>query len=154
TTLSSTVGPFSGSTSSDPGIFPIPTLGLVYHLDGTPWTVGIGVLGVGGQGVNYPASTTNPILAPPAAGGLGPLYSKLEVLELTPVVSCQLTQRLSFGIGLTCSVEQLYVDPAVFSSPSTIVPLTYPAATHGRDVWGLGFQAGLYYSTDNAWHFG
>jgi long-chain fatty acid transport protein len=152
--LSSTVGPFSGSTESDPGIIPIPTLGLVYHLEDSKWTVGLGVFGVGGLGVNYPASTTNPILAPPAAGGLGALYSKYELLELTPVISCQITDHLSIGVGPIVSVAQLQADPAFFDVPNTVAPLTYPSATHGRETWGLGVQAGIFFSTDSAWHFG
>src|SRR4051812_40321500 len=83
---------FAGATNSDSGVFPLPTIGLVYRGVESPWTVGVGVLTVGGFGVNYPASTTNPILqAPPLQGlGVGPLNSQLYVTQLVPTAAYQL----------------------------------------------------------------
>ena len=46
----------SGSDDSEPGVSAIPTMAMVHQMEGTPWTFGVGVLGVGGSHVNYPAS--------------------------------------------------------------------------------------------------
>src|SRR5437762_2737551 len=52
--------PLYGITRSDGGVFPLPTAGLVYQPEDSPWTYGLGIFDVGGFFVNYPASLTNP----------------------------------------------------------------------------------------------
>jgi long-chain fatty acid transport protein len=149
----------AGADRSDSGFFTLPTLGLVYQPEESPWTFGLGVFAVAGFAVNYPADSANPILnpTPPNGIGLGALSSTFQVLQMAPTVSCLLTDNLSVGVAPTVDLATLLVDPNVFVTPNNAgqSPFpAYPAATHSRTAWGLGFQAGLYYTTEAAWNFG
>jgi long-chain fatty acid transport protein len=114
----------------------------------------LGLFPIGGFSQNYPGSLTNPIFTPPPPGGtgIGPVYSKLAVMQLVPTVARKITDRLSIGFAPTVVVAEAQLDPDAFASPTA--PFTYPAATHARTHWGLGFQAGIYYETDSCWRFG
>jgi long-chain fatty acid transport protein len=149
----------SGSNWSDSGVFPLPFGGLVYKPDNdSPWTFGLGIFSVGGLSVNYPASTTNPILSaqPPRGLGLGSIYSQLIILEINPVVSYQLTDRLSVGVGPAIGLVSLKADPAFITSPDAAggsFP-AYPNGTHTPFVWGGGFNAGVFYTMEQGWRLG
>jgi long-chain fatty acid transport protein len=151
--------PLAGSDRSDAGAFLLPTIGVVYQPDESSLAFGLGIFSAGGFAVNYPASTTNPILTPqpPKGIGLGALSSELQVFQIAPTVALKLTDRLSVGFAPTLNLATLTADPALLASPDDAdrdgFP-TYPAATHGRVRAGGGFQAGVYYSFDSDWHFG
>ncbi|MFO0918173.1 MAG: outer membrane protein transport protein [Planctomycetaceae bacterium] len=150
----------SGSTDSNSGVFAIPTVGFVYRPKEEPWALGLGVFGIGGFGTNYQGGTvTNPILSPGAPNGigLGPMYSKLQIVQIAPTFAYQLTDRLSFGIAPTITAADLSLDPNFLSSPNDANAngfFSYPSGTHGRTTWGYGVQAGLYLTTENCWNFG
>jgi long-chain fatty acid transport protein len=149
--------PLAGSDRGDDGVFALPSMALVYHPEGSPWTLGLGIFPIGGFGVNYPASTSNPILTaqPPNGLGLGPIYSDLQIIQLAPAVSVQLTDQLSFGIGPTVNLANLSADPAIVTAPNLVNGFPeYPPATHTRMAWGAGFQAGLYYIVSDDWQVG
>jgi len=161
--LSSTFGPLSGSTGGEPGVTPIPTMALVHKSQDSPWTYGLGMYGVAGFGVNYPASTTNPILTPqPSAGsggvgGLGRLFSQAEVLQIAPTVSYALSKKLSIGFAPTLTMAKLAVDPMFLTSPDDANGDAFPSYPSGRGNryhFGGGAQMGIYYITDSCWHFG
>ncbi len=148
----------TGSDPADNGVFPGPSIGLVYKPEGSELTYGLGVLGVGGFGVNYPASVTNPILTPqpPHGFGLGAVETQLLVMQLAPTVSYQLTEHLSVGLAPTVDLAFLQVDPGFFIPPDNAaggLP-SFPSATHTHTAWGAGFQAGVFYRTDSGWNFG
>src|SRR5262249_44258117 len=151
--------PLAGSDRGDDGIFPLPSGALVYRPEGSPWTFGLGAFIVGGFGVNYPASTFNPILTPPppAGVGVGSIYTSLEILQLAPAVALRVTDRLAIGFGPTLDLADLRADPAFLASPDDAngdgFP-TFPRATHGKFTWGGGFQAGAYYALDGGWQLG
>lgn len=151
--------PLSGSDRSDSGFFPLPTVGLVYQPEDSLMTYGLGIFAAGGFAVNYPASLVNPILTaqPPKGLGLGPVTAELQVMQIIPTVSAQLTERLSFGFAPTVSLANLRADPGFIFAPDNANGDgfgTFPAANHTRIHWGLGFQLGLYYRGDGGWHFG
>lgn len=142
-----------GSTNSSNGISPLPAIGLVYQPKDSILTYGFGMLAAGGFGVNYPGSTTNPVLTarPPLGVGQGPIYSSFQLMQIVPTISVRLTERLSFGFAPTIDLGFLSVDPGLmFASTAS----GYPAATHGETTWGAGFQTGLYYALPTGWHFG
>jgi long-chain fatty acid transport protein len=151
--------PLAGSDRADNGIFPLPSGALVYQPADSPWTWGIGVFEVGGFGVNYPASLFNPILTaqPPHGVGLGSIFSRLEVLEIAPGVSYQVTDHLAVGVAPNLTLASLQADPAFIAAPDDAngdhFP-TFPVGTHTRWHWGAGVQAGLYYMTDGGWRLG
>ena len=147
-------GAVSGSNRGDDGIFALPTMALVYRPTDSDFTYGLGVFTLGGFGVNYPSSATNPILTPqpPNGLGLGSVYSELQLLQLVPTVSAQLTDRLSIGGGPTLTMANLRADPLFVTAPNANG--SYPAGTHGRLSWGGGFQVGTYYVLDGGWQLG
>ncbi len=149
----------SGSTDSNSGVFAIPTIGLVYRPQNEPWTLGLGVFGIGGFGTNYAGSLTNPVLTatPPNGVGLGPLYSKLQLIQIAPTLAYQLTDNLSVGIAPTVTMADLSLNPQFLSSPDDANGDTfanYPSGTNGRSSWGLGMQAGVFLTTESCWNFG
>ena len=162
--LSSTVGPnafgpgipalaLAGNDRSDGGVSVLPTIAIVYRPEESNLTYGLGIFVVGGFFSNYPGDTNNPILSPhpPTGLGAGPIFSNFYLLQMAPSVAIKLTDNISIGVSPTIDAAQLQVDPAIFVSPDDAngdgVP-TYPAATHTRLVWGLGFQVGVYYKSD------
>lgn len=172
TTLTSRVGagafgpglparPLSGTTGGNNGVFPLPTFALVYRPEQSPWTLGIGFFELGGFGVNYPASPTNPILAPqfPAGRGVGPLYAQYQVFQVAPTVSYKVSETVSVGFAANVDLGALQVNPSLFSPPALLMTAqgpgpVYASATDGRYRWGGGFQAGIYYTPDSPWRFG
>jgi long-chain fatty acid transport protein len=144
----------SGSDRSDTGIFPLPSIGLVYRPDESRWTYGLGVFAVAGFGVNYPASATNPILTPqpPNGVGLGSLFSELQVVQIAPTLALQVTDRLSVGVGPTVDLAELRADPLFVVAPNANGD--FPPGTHSRYTWGGGVQAGIYYLVNDDWRLG
>jgi long-chain fatty acid transport protein len=155
TRLSSSIsGIGAGSDRGDDGVFPIPSMALVYKPEGSPLTYGLGIFTIGGFGTNFPASTTNPILTPqpPAGGGLGSIYTNLAALQLTPNVSYQVNDRLSIGGGPTLTLANLAADPLFLTAPNSNG--AYPSGTHSQLNWGGGFQVGAFYKLDDGWNLG
>ena len=153
---SSVFGVGSGSTGTDSEVFALPTVAIAFRPEDSCFSYGLGMYSIGGFGFNYPTSGTNPILFPPAgpplAGvGVGPVYSKLSILQIAPTVAMQVTDKLSIGLAPTLSMADAALDPGILASP---VGGVYPPATHGRIFWGIGFQAGVYYVTDSCWTLG
>jgi long-chain fatty acid transport protein len=149
----------SGTDRSASGFYPLPELGLVYSPEGSPLSYGLGLFSVGGFTANYPASTTNPILTPqpPRGTGLGSVFALFNVLQIVPTASYRLGDHLSVGVGPTIDMADLLADPGFLASPDTAAGTgfaTFEPATHGHYVWGLGVQAGLFYTTDAGWNFG
>src|SRR5262245_30691758 len=104
----------SGSTKSDNGVSPVPTMGVVWRPDeNSPLTFGAGLLLVGGFNVNYPGSATNPILTPqpPVGLGLGALTAELQVFQFVPTVSLEVAPGLFIGAAPTLTLARLAADP-------------------------------------------
>jgi long-chain fatty acid transport protein len=151
----------SGTTGGNNGVFPLPTFALVYRPEEyTGFTYGLGFFALGAFGVNYPASRTNPVLAPPAFGrGIGALYSQYQNFQIAPTVAYQLTDEISLGLAANIDLASLSANPGLFSPPALVSaggsPLpAYATATDGRFRWGGGFNAGVYYKSDSPWRFG
>jgi long-chain fatty acid transport protein len=149
----------AGSDRGDNGIFPLPSGAVVYRPDGCPFTFGLSLFEIGGFGVNYPASTTNPVLTPQPPGGigLGSLYSQLQVFEIAPSISYQVTDRLAVACGPTADLANLKLDPAFIATPDAaaggMFP-RFPIGTHTRFEWGVGVQGGATYTIDGGWKLG
>jgi long-chain fatty acid transport protein len=144
----------AGSTISDAGVYVLPSVGMVYQPEDSRCTFGLGLFAPEGFAVNYPGSATNPLLtAPPPNGiGFGPINVVYQVFQIAPTVAFQLTDRLSIGFGPTLDLASLRADPALITSPNANG--AYPQGNHSNVAWGAGFQVGLYYVTENGWHFG
>src|SRR5207244_3473456 len=128
----------------------LPSMALVYRPECSPFTYGLGIFAIGGFGTNYPSSTTNPILTPqpPLGVGVGSVYSELQLIQLAPTISYQLTERLSIGMGPTLTLGNLRVDPLFMAAPNDANGngfSTIPPGAHSRVIWGGGFQVGAFY---------
>lgn len=147
----------SGATDSEAGPFPIPAIGFAYAPEGSKWAFGFSAYGVGGFGVDYAQSATNPILTPqmPQGGmGFGAMESAFMLLQVSPTVAYRLNDQISIGFAPTLNMAnlELSVFPATppqfidaFGTPGIPqddLPL-YPdaPATWAR---GYGFQAGIH----------
>jgi long-chain fatty acid transport protein len=153
--------PLSGTTGGNNGVFPLPAFGLLYQPEKSPWTLGFGLWAIGGFGVNYPVSRTNPILMPqpPFGRGVAPLYTQAFLLQFAPTVAYQLTDEISIGAAANIDVGYLSATPGLFSPPSLVQTALGPApnyapATNGRNRAGGGFQVGVYYTPESDWSFG
>jgi long-chain fatty acid transport protein len=152
-------GVLSGSTRSDGGVSPLPETALVFTTEDPKISFGLGVFTAGGFSVNYPGSTTNPILTAqaPHGFGLGPLYTELIVIQIVPTVAVKLTDQLSVGFAPTVNMGKIGADPLFLASPDDANHdgfATYESGTNGRYEWGLGFQAGVFYTINSEWSVG
>jgi len=164
TSLNSSIPAFglSGTTDSEPGVAPVPTIGVVQHIEDTPWTVGLGIFGIGGFSANYPASYSNPILMPqPRAGmplgGLGAVFAQAELFQIAPTLSYAVSDHFSIGFAPTVTLGSLVTNPFVFGPPNDANGDGFPSygpGTGTRMAWGGGFQVGAYYCASQNWSFG
>ncbi len=161
-TDSSITGLAAGSTRAEPGVSAVPTLGWVHQIEGSPFTVGLGMFGAAGFRTNFPASTTNPYFLPQSntpgvPGGLGRIYTQAAFLEIVPTVSYQVTDRLSVGAGPTLTLADVIIDPLVVTAlddaDGSGAP-RYPSGRGTRTHWGGGVQLGVYYETEDGLHMG
>ena len=150
-TVSSSVGPFAGTTESDSGSFAIPNIGFVQHIENRAMTFGVGVNTVAGFGTNLPADPNNPVLAP-APFGLGQVNSSALFIQIAPVLSVEINDQLSIAAGPTITTGRVSLEPFVFNSANA--DGTYPTGQGTRYHWGGGFQVGTFYILDDQWRFG
>lgn len=149
----------SGRTNSDPSVFAVPTIALAYRPQNSPFTYGFGAFAVAGYGLNYPGSTTNPLLTPPPPVGLGfgPIFSQYQVLQIAPALVYDVTDQLSVSFSPLLDIGSAQLDPAVFAAPNDANGdgfATYPHGTHSSQSWGAGFSLGTYFQADDHWSFG
>jgi long-chain fatty acid transport protein len=150
-TVPGLLGPRSGRTRSDSGVGLTSNLGIVYHVDDSPLTLGLGLNTLGGGVVNFPGDINNPVLSGvgPLGNVQGPISSNLVLLQLNPTAAYRVTDRLVIGLGPTVSIALSSFDPAYFAPPNPPIgggPGSFPFATHSRPFWGGGVRAGLVYS--------
>ena len=155
TRLSSSVGPFSGTTENQDAVFALPTIALAYRPEQSPFTYGLGMFAVAGFGLDYPGNALpgNPILSPqpPFGVGLGPIFSNYQVLQIAPALVYEVNDQLSVSFSPLVDLGMLQLDPAVFADPNPNG--TYPPGTHSRNAWGAGFSLGAFYKAGN-WNYG
>jgi len=144
----------AGTTNSDSGAMVLPNFGWSHHIEESELTVGFGLISAGGLSVNYPSSLTNPILTPPPPNGLGVgnAFAELQVYQIVPAVSWQLTDQLSIGVSPIIDIANLMASPLFLVAPNSNG--IYPDGTHTHLQWGAGFQIGVFYSIPDSWHFG
>lgn len=170
TQVSSAIPAFqmAGSTESDSGVNVLPNVALVYQPEASRWTYGLGLYSVGGFGTNFAGSQlgapgANPIFTPPseplapglATGvGVGALYTRMQLLQLAPTAAVRLTDHLSIGFSPTVDVADIALDPNLLAGRAETGTGMYPGGSQTRSHWGLGFQVGMYLTTESAWNFG
>lgn len=159
--LSSTVyaAGMADSTNSSRNVFPLPNFGVVYTPEGSATTFGLGAIAMSGFGVNFPGSTTNPLLTPPppAGIGVGSLYSQYGLFQIVATAATKLTDTISISFSPIVDLASLQISPGFFAAPDDANGngvATYPSLTNGSYQWGAGFQVGAFYASDSPWQFG
>jgi len=145
----------AGETRSESGLSAAPVIGVISHPRNSSYTFGLGIYSLLGRTANFPGTDSNPVLAPydpPNSFGFGPVSASATGLQVSALMSKQLSRYMAVGGGLTVSSVNLSFDPALFAERNPNG--THPPATNGRDRWGAGFQIGLFYSDREKWNFG
>jgi long-chain fatty acid transport protein len=126
--------PLAESDSSEAGFSAIPSIGFVERLDCTALSYGLGVFGIGGFRVNYPASTDNPVLTeqPPLGLGIGRIFSEVEILQMAPTISYAVTEQFSIGVAPTVTMAKISADPLLLASPDDANGDGFPSYPAGR----------------------
>lgn len=136
--ISSTIGGFSGTTQSENGFFPIPTVGWVQHVEDSPVSLCLFVGGVAGFKTTVNADPTNPVLS-----AFGRISSEACFMQVAPAISLQVTDQLSLAAGPTITQAELGAEPFIFDAPN--LNGSYPSARASRYHFGGGAQFGAYY---------
>ena len=156
----------SGSTRGEPGVSPIPHVAWVEKRNDSRWTRGLGVFGIGGFRSNYSSSLNNPVLMPvnlnptqsnPFPGGVGRVFSEVELIQIVPTLSCAVNDQFSIGFAPTVTLAKLSLDPLLSAAPDDANGdgiRTYPSGRGNRTLWGGGFQVGLYFIGNGNWNWG
>ena len=81
-----------GSTKGEPGVTPLPNVGLIHRPKDSTTTFGLGIFAAAGFRTNYPASLTNPVFVPQSntvgvPGGLGQVHTDAAFMQVIPTVS-------------------------------------------------------------------
>jgi long-subunit fatty acid transport protein len=133
-----------GTARSNGGVTSGLATGVAFRLtDDSPVTLGNGIFGLAGGGVNLAGNPSMPILAPrhpPQYAGVGPIYGNVALLAVNPMASVGFSDRLSVGAGPVITSGTISLSPAFFAAgPKGSLGLpTFPAATNARPFWGVG----------------
>ncbi len=143
---------FLGQTAdAETGVFPIPAMGWVHHLEGTDNTIGLGLFSFAGFGQNLPAVNGHIVLDPMSPAS--PLYSEGQFFQIVPTFSRAFTDRLSVGFAPTINLARVEIDPILFGPAG--VPAGFEGSGSGtRWSWGLGAQLGVYYMHSDTTQYG
>jgi long-chain fatty acid transport protein len=149
----------SGTAQSSSGVPSNLATGVSFRLtEDSPMTMGLGVFGVAGGGVNFAGNSSMPVLAPhqpPRYFGVGPIYSNMALLAINPMASYQFTDKLAIGGGPVITSGSATFNPAFFAPiPGNFALPTFPGATNSHPFWGAGFQIGLLYELNDDWNLG
>ena len=145
----------TGTTSSETGAVPIPSVAWVHRLNNPNITLGVGLFAVAGYTSNFPTDPTNPILTPPpAAGGvgLGRVQGEAVFFQMPLAISFQLTDKLAVAFGPTMTMGKLPLDENALVPPNANG--LYPRGNGTRYHFGGGGQLGFYYVPNCCWSFG
>ena len=156
-----------GSTDSNAGPFPIPSLGYVRVMPDSRLTFGLGAMFVGGFGVDYDASgfaasQPNPILTPQSGTGqglgFGAIESSFALLQVNPTVAYKLSDRVSIGLAPTVDYALLKVTPFPAATPVPLDPSNPQSAVYPdgpqTGALGFGFQLGVHAQTESGFSAG
>jgi len=150
--------PFADSRKSQAGITPVPNMAFVWkRCPKSVFTYGIGLAGVGGASTLYayqtnsPLSVLDPMLGPgggtEVANGLLGRSSNVVVMQITPTVSMQVTDKLSIGIAPIIDLASLTINPMSLGGTTEDSLVSFGT----RYAWGGGVQIGTFYDFKN--HF-
>ena len=139
----------SGTTRSKSEYTPIPAMGVSYRLDNDKVVIGLGAVGVGGFGVDYPQDNTNPVLGP-APNGFGQVYSNYSYLKIAPSIAWAVTPKLWLGGAVNVNWASLAVVPNPTAPPAAGQNGVYYSDAGAADgAFGFGFELGAMYKIND-----
>jgi long-chain fatty acid transport protein len=158
-TISSSAGPYSGSTASSSQFVPIPAFAWSRPIRNNQIVIGVAGIGAGGFGVDYHLDANNPILAP-RPYGFGQVFSNFQLMKIAPAVAMKVSPALRIGVAANIDWASLEVDPMPTAAPAVDpgpdgIPNTgddrayYSRATDASGSFGFGIQAGVQYDIVN-----
>lgn len=103
TKITTPMGVYEGDSQHAP--FVIPAVGVTAPLS-EDWRFGFGAYGVSGLGVDYRNKGWD-LDGNPANGYEGDLYTKLEIMKFSPMVSYKVSDQLSLGVALQTAYNNL-----------------------------------------------
>jgi long-chain fatty acid transport protein len=156
-TLSSSAGPFSGTTKDSSALSVLPAFGWTYHAPGSNVAFGMGFLGLAGFGVDYRQDPNNPILSPQPHGA-GRVFSSYQLLRIPLTAAIQVAPNFSLGFSLNAERATLEVEPAGFAapdcSPGPAGPVCYLPGVHSDSRFGFGATVGALWEITPAFNLG
>ena len=136
----------SGTTDSKAGPFPVPSIGFISTSPSGRFAWGLSAFGVGGFGVDYELSSTNPLLTPqmPDGGmGFGAMSSTFMLLQVSPTIAYRINDKISVGLAPTVNFASLELSVFPGTAPTIVGGMPkYPDAPADWAT-GFGFQVGL-----------
>lgn len=160
--LSSSFGPFSGTTEDDRGLSIMPALAFAWGKEGSKHTFGVSAFGISGFGVTFPedsnypqdlmgnpnpnynpAQSSNPINFPQMAGGFGRIESDYILLQVGLSYAYEISDKFSIGIQPNIDYATLELMPNPTANPSLA---GYPSTDKASSI-GFGAQFGLFYDS-------
>jgi long-chain fatty acid transport protein len=153
-TLSSSAGPFSGTTKDSSALAVLPAFGFTYHPTGSSVAFGMGFLGLAGFGVDYREDPNNPLLAPQPFGA-GRVFSSYQLLRIPLTAAVQLAPNFSLGFSLNAERATLEVQPAGFAAPDCSAGgVCFLPEVHSDSRFGFGATVGALWEINPAWNLG
>lgn len=149
-----------GTSRSDSGVASNLAAGASFKLrPDSPVTLGLGVFGLAGGGVNFAGSFSTPTLGPrqpPNYFGLGPIYANMGLIAIKPMASYRANDRLAVSFAPVVTSGTVQFSPAFFAPgpPDQYGVATFPTATNSRPFWGGGFEFGVFHKTTDSWNLG
>jgi long-subunit fatty acid transport protein len=148
--LSSEVGPFSGTTADDTEDDLTPAFAWSgQQAGGGRISWGIGAYEAGGFGVDYHQQADNPVLAPQPFG-FGAFYTQYEVMHVPVALAYQVSPAFSFGVAAKLGQATFGASPAGFATPdctSALGPCYFPDVDEDRQT-AVGWQAGVLWGSE------
>jgi long-chain fatty acid transport protein len=153
-TVSSSAGPFSGTTKDSSAPAVLPAFGWTYHPAGGNVAFGMGFLGLAGFGVDYRQDSNNPILSPQPFGA-GRVFSSYQMLKIPLTASFQLAPNFSLGFSANAERATLEVQPAGFAAPDCSPgPTCYLSDVHSDSRFGFGATVGALWEVTPSFNLG
>ena len=167
--LTSTFGPFTGTTKDFRGTSILPSLAMVWGKEDSKHTFGVSAFGISGFGVTFPENNNypqdlqgnpnpsfnpndvvNPINFPQFAGGFGHIESDYMLLQVGFTWAYEISEKFSIGIEPTFNFAALELAPNPLASPGM---LGYPASDKATAL-GVGAQVGVFYDSGSGLKLG
>jgi len=160
--LSSSFGPFSGTTVDDRASSPMPAVAFLWGKEDSRHTFAASAFGISGFGVTFPEDgnypqdlqgnpnpeydpnmPSNPINFPQHAGGFGRIESSYLLLQVGFTYAYELSDKFSIGVQPTFNYSTLELIPNPTANPTQA---GYPSAEKATAV-GFGAQFGVFFDS-------